>query len=479
MLPGNVVSAWQYDAIGRATSHRVGSGSRDTRRRSYKWDVNQRLKEITNELTNTKTTFYYNQFAELVRADYGFGEMMYRRSDEVGNIYESDDRSDRIYGKGSRLGESGVNTNESKNQFQGGYGKLVTKGTEYRYDGEGNLSRKVEPSGDTWRYKYYGNGMLAKVIKPDGVEVTFKYDSLGRRVEKSSDSKVIKFVWDGNNPLHEWEESPEVKRSDSLVTWVFEDDFVPSVKLTNQGNYSIITDHLGTAVEAYDSDGKKVWEQELDIYGRVKPKPVVKKYGQVVDDGMFDEHFIPFRYQGQYADEETGLYYNRYRYYSPELGQYISQDPIGLAGGNPTLYGYVGNPNSQIDPFGLICTHRAADPKSLHAAIKAKWGDVFDNKQLKEIMKEVQKTIDRIRLNQPRYDNDGTRYHNSYLHKGHEPGDQILDSGTGNQYTEWTVKTPNVGGNGEIRIVINVQTGQAFFTLDHYHSFIEIDLSGW
>ena len=74
----------------------------------------------------------------------------------------------------------------------------------------------------------------------------------------------------------------------------------------------------------------------------------------ILDDGLFDEHFVPFRYQGQYADEETEIYYNRFRYYSPELGQYITQDPIGLAGNNPTLYGYVRNPTNHIDPLGLV-----------------------------------------------------------------------------------------------------------------------------
>ncbi len=66
-----------------------------------------------------------------------------------------------------------------------------------------------------------------------------------------------------------------------------------------------------------------------------------------------EENFIPSRFQGQYEDEETGLYYNRFRYYSPEDGCYTQQDPIGLAGGNPTLYGYVGDSNWRIDPFGL------------------------------------------------------------------------------------------------------------------------------
>jgi RHS repeat-associated protein len=58
-------------------------------------------------------------------------------------------------------------------------------------------------------------------------------------------------------------------------------------------------------------------------------------------------------YQGQYEDAETGLYYNWFRYYDPESGNYISQDPIGLAGNNPTLYAYVKDVNKQVDIWGL------------------------------------------------------------------------------------------------------------------------------
>ena len=95
-------------------------------------------------------------------------------------------------------------------------------------------------------------------------------------------------------------------------------------------------------MEAYDEEGKKVWKRNLDIYGRVKTEEALGK-----------KNFIPFRFQGQYEDEETGLYYNRFRYYSPEEGCYTQQGPIGLAGGNPTLYGYVCDTNWWLDPFGL------------------------------------------------------------------------------------------------------------------------------
>jgi RHS repeat-associated protein len=62
---------------------------------------------------------------------------------------------------------------------------------------------------------------------------------------------------------------------------------------------------------------------------------------------------MPLRYQGQYEDAETGLCYNRFRYYDSAIGGYISQDPIGLEGNNPNFYAYVSDPNIEIDPFGL------------------------------------------------------------------------------------------------------------------------------
>jgi len=104
----------------------------------------------------------------------------------------------------------------------------------------------------------------------------------------------------------------------------------------------LISDYLGTPSEAYENDGNKVWSNELDIYGQSK-------------EFNSDKDFIPFRYQGQYEDEETGLYYNRFRNYSPIEGMYTQKDPIGLNGGL-VLYGYVQDTNNSIDIFGLSCT---------------------------------------------------------------------------------------------------------------------------
>jgi RHS repeat-associated protein len=90
----------------------------------------------------------------------------------------------------------------------------------------------------------------------------------------------------------------------------------------------------------YDNIGHVTWEAEFDIYG--KNRSFAK--GSLTD--------CPFRFQCQYEDEETGLYYNRFRYYDADMGGYLSQDPIGLQGGT-ALYNYVHNTNSWLDVLGL------------------------------------------------------------------------------------------------------------------------------
>lgn len=96
---------------------------------------------------------------------------------------------------------------------------------------------------------------------------------------------------------------------------------------------------MGVPISIYDLDGEKIWSAEMDVWGSQR-----KQYGRA--------EICPFRWPGQYADLDTGLYYNRFRYYDPKQGRYISQDRIGISGGL-TPYSYVHNPISWSDPFGL------------------------------------------------------------------------------------------------------------------------------
>ena len=202
-----------------------------------------------------------------------------------------------------------------------------------------------------WLYEWTSGGMLRRVVRPDGRPVEFRYDALGRRTAKRYLGKVTRWVWDGNTPLHEWlaaatdndgREKASCPDGNSLTTWIFEEGtFVPAAKIRGDRQCSIVSDYMGTPVQMYDSEGNRIWDCTLDIYGKV------------TDFRGESLHDCPFRFQGQYEDAETGLYYNRFRYYDPYLGGYISQDPIRLNGLNPTLYGYVSNLNLFIDSFGL------------------------------------------------------------------------------------------------------------------------------
>ena len=300
----------------------------------------------------------------------------------MGNVYDSPDRTDRSYGRGGQLRED--------------------KKWRYYYDSQGNLvlktMRRSGPSLETgmrdeflaWQsgdyaYTWQGNGMLRSVTRPDGKTVTFRYDALGRRIEKVFDGRVYRYLWDGDVILHEWDyaeadrpntvvtETGEVTLDrpelvENLITWVYDSDsYVPTAKIVGDRHYSIISDYIGRPVQAYDDNGNIVWQADYDIYGNLR-----NLHGS--------RQFIPFRQLGQYEDEEIGLYYNRFRYYDPRTGNYISQDPIRLMGNNPTLYGYVEDCNQEIDIWGLDCSKIKTKKDPVHHIATNKhsiWSDRF------------------------------------------------------------------------------------------------------
>ncbi|NHZ83844.1 DUF4150 domain-containing protein [Massilia sp. CCM 8695] len=110
-------------------------------------------------------------------------------------------------------------------------------------------------------------------------------------------------------------------------------------------------DHLGTPLDLLNEDGVSVWSGRYKAWGRI-----LRYSANDVEQ--------PLRFQGQYEDAETGLYYNRYRYYDPDCARYITQDPIGLNGGT-NLYQYSPNPTAWVDPLGLAAGKDCCCPKLL------------------------------------------------------------------------------------------------------------------
>ena len=353
-LTGGVHIKTHHDSLGRETYKSVGARNVEQFRRSYTWGIGNRLHATEDGLTGRRVRYDYDEFDNLLSAEYKQGndvERIYRIPDRIGNLFETREKDDRKYGTGSRLTEDrdyfyhyDCDGNLVFKEFRtlDWAGVSVPLGGQKAHMKEG-LGITFRTFGAGWRYDWQSDGMLSRVVRPDGKEVSFAYDALGRRTEKTYGGVTTHFVWDGNVPLHEWQEvSSDAGRAD-VTTWLFEQDtFIPAAKLAANGeSFSIVSDYLGTPLQAFDNNGNKVWEQELDIFGRKRRK------------GNNNSSFIPFKYQGQYEDVETGLYYNRFRYYDSCTGNYISQDPIRLNSRMYNFYSYVSNTNHTIDIFGL------------------------------------------------------------------------------------------------------------------------------
>lgn len=126
--------------------------------------------------------------------------------------------------------------------------------------------------------------------------------------------------------------------------------------------FHVHTDHLGTPRELTDDAGNVVWSASYKAWGAIasidRPqRPTLVREGNVLRE-IWEEQATPvvqnLRFQGQYFDAETGLHYNRFRYYDPDIGRFVAQDPIGLLGGK-NIYLYAPNPVHWVDPLGLTC----------------------------------------------------------------------------------------------------------------------------
>ncbi|HBL8858870.1 TPA: RHS domain-containing protein [Enterobacter hormaechei] len=343
-----------------------------------------------------------------------------------------------------------------------------------KYDHWGNLvSRRNGLYEQHYAYDAENRLVSARGTGPEGrFEARYHYDALGRRTRKivttTHGTTDTRFLWQGYRLLQ------EQQQTGLCSTYIYDPNeaWSPLARvdhLRDQSSgeiYWFSTDLNGAPLEVTDERGAVRWSGQYGSFGEVRHQS--EGFSRLVNRTAMAHQ--PLRYAGQYADGETGLHYNLFRYYDPQVGRFIVQDPIGLNGGW-NLYQYAPNPLGWIDPLGLKYSHSAKNPKEFHAVVNEKWG----HKMTASEMREVQKTIDNIKLNRPAFPRDGIPFENNFKIS---PDSQRLNTGSG-PYREWTVKTPGVGNRGARRIVVDTKTGQAFYSHDHYNTFIEIGLGGW
>ncbi|WP_424036704.1 RHS repeat-associated core domain-containing protein, partial [Neisseria flavescens] len=194
----------------------------------------------------------------------------------------------------------------------------------------------------------------AEIKKPAGnTEIwEYAYDPFGRRLSKerqdklawtSTDPKRTHFVWDGTRLLQEY-----TYKGSYTYLYTDQDSYEPLAQVfhNNRDEAQYLAyfhnDQIGIPREMTDIRGNLLWYGEYTAWGRLKK-----------DGRVYQHAHQPFRLQNQYYDRETGLHYNYFRYYEPETGRFISQDPIGLLG-EDNLYWFGPNTAIWVDLFGLL-----------------------------------------------------------------------------------------------------------------------------
>jgi RHS repeat-associated protein len=240
--------------------------------------------------------------------------------------------------------------------------------TRYEYDGQGRVVRRVRRtlSGGqrVWTFAYDALDRMTETVTPNGERWRYRYDPLGRRTAKQrldpSDVVVEEtlFFWDGAVLAEQHHRAGSAAEGVGagpvrVTAWDYEPNSWAPVaqsgrttsfadapqEAVDEQFHAIVTDLVGTPTELVGTSGAVEWRRSAGLWGE-----------QFASGG--DGADCPLRFPGQYHDTETGLDYNLQRYYDPAVARYCSPDPLGLAP-SPNPHGYVPNPLSWLDPFGL------------------------------------------------------------------------------------------------------------------------------
>ena len=349
---GSISSLYDYDPMGRLKSQRTIQNGTQT--------LHGKQNPLAGGAVNRR--YAYDKAGNLIQsADQRSGVLNYVY-DKIGRIQEA--RNSQTGRSETFAFDPAHNILSDKTAEGKGKGSNVSSGNrlkeyngiEYTYDALGNLIYRQLPDGENQYYQYDLENQLvrAEIKKPAGnTEIwTYAYDPFGRRLSKerqdklawtSTDPKRTHFVWDGTRLLQEYTYK-------GCYTYIYtdQDSYEPLAQVfhnnQDEGQYLAYfhNDQIGIPREMTDIHGNLLWYGEYTAWGRLKK-----------DERVYKNAHQPFRLQNQYFDEETGLHYNLMRYYEPEAGRFVNQDPIGLLGGS-NLYRFAPNAQGWTDPSGFI-----------------------------------------------------------------------------------------------------------------------------
>ena len=382
----------------------------------YELDPLGRLKRqiaALNELTQTETAKNAVTSAYAVKRSYGYdrtGNLTHSTDQRTGTTHFEYDKLGRITQAGNEMFafDPAHNILSDHNSPTVPDNRLKTyNGSSYYYDHFGNLIHRELADGEVQNYFYDLHDQLVKaeIFKKDGTKETwaYTYDALGIRIgkgllknEEVSDGleEETRFVWDGSHLLQEI-------HPDGRYTYLYTDpdSYEPLAQVRNWTNedgeskqkiHYFHCDQIGIPREMTDKDGNLVWFGDYYGWGRLKEETKVT-----------DSAYQPFRLQNQYCDCETGLHYNFFRYYEPDAGRFVNQDPIGLLG-DENFYIFSPNVYDWIDPLGLKKKASARKPKfvSTKSTGRTKPRNALESKIMNQVKKRPEKGNVIIRADQ-------------------------------------------------------------------------------
>ena len=364
-LPNGMRINYRYDRLGRWQAMAVNGETALTRdfdpqgrerhrqagnnQQSQVWDrydclIKRRWQARPEEDENAKTTrvrrYHWDAESRLEGySDDEEGEHRFKR-DSQGQLIAEDDRHFQYDDGGNRLPDENAALERDR--------LVRTADAERRYD---DLGAETTVLGDTPEYRRFdAEGQLTE-LRCDGLRVQYGYDALNRRAWRKSAEGTTTYLWHNDVLLGE-------HRPDG--TWQFyirdpETD-TPLLTLIDGEPYHYELDWRGMPIRLWSERGELVWQANADAWGNCNPETA---------NGPIHQ---PIRLPGQFEDELTGLFHNRFRDYDPSTGRYITPDPIGINGGLNS-YRYTPNPVDYVDPLGL-------DSKPVVTARNAAKGDM-------------------------------------------------------------------------------------------------------
>lgn len=343
-----------YDPLGRLTHQRIFNGDEQLFKTRYSYDPAGNLIERSDSQFGIDK-YTYDPMGRIRSHIDPRGKLTRFLQDSAGDFLQT-----RIVRQEAGQGaDFGAAASDSSGWLrEGRYGP-----TSYRFDRAGNLVER----GDHERTDHFIWDANQRLVgsQTNGQITTYGYDALGRRIFKQSGGGRTRFFWDGDALVgetgHIGDEVPDkymegvepvadktgqkLPQQREYVYYPLTFEPLALIDSYNKANesacmyYYYHNDLNGCPIRMTDGTGNLAWAARYDTMGAVERLEV-------------DQVENNLRMQGQYLDDETGLCYNRFRYFDPEICSFISHDPLGLAAGE-NVYAYGPNVWGWVDPFGL------------------------------------------------------------------------------------------------------------------------------